>query len=142
MQATVIEALSRVVYFSAFDEPRRAQLAERMIRQHYLPGETLFLEGDPTLGMWIIEHGRIKIFKLNPNGEEHVLRLLGDGEIKAKISITVNHATQKAKAAVEKAGGSISLIERKVIAADEEKRKKSAAKKVASGKKPAAKTEE
>ena len=71
------------------------------------------------------------------------VRLLGDGEIKAKISITVNHATAKAKAAVEKAGGSISVIERKVIAADEEKRKKSAAKKAASGKKPAtAKTEE
>jgi len=70
------------------------------------------------------------------------VRLLGDGEIKAKISITVNHATEKAKAAVEKAGGSISVIERKVIAADEDKRKKSAAKKAASGKKPAAKTEE
>ncbi len=70
------------------------------------------------------------------------VRLLDDGEIKAKISITVNHVTAKAKAAVEKAGGSISVIERKVLAADEEKRKKSAAKKAASGKKPAAKTEE
>lgn len=70
------------------------------------------------------------------------VRLLGDGEIKAKISITVNHATATAKAAVEKAGGSISVIEPKVIAADEEKRKKSAAKKAASGKKPAAKSEE
>ena len=39
------------------------------------------------------------------------VRLLGDGEIKAKIAITVNHATAKAKAAVEKAGGSISVIE-------------------------------
>jgi large subunit ribosomal protein L15 len=66
------------------------------------------------------------------------LRLLGDGELKAKIAITVNHATAKAKAAVEKAGGSVSVIERKVLAADEEKRKKSAAKKAASGKKPAA----
>jgi large subunit ribosomal protein L15 len=66
------------------------------------------------------------------------VRLLGDGEIKAKIAITVNHATAKAKAAVEKAGGSISVIERKVLAADEEKRKKSAAKKAASGKKQAA----
>jgi large subunit ribosomal protein L15 len=66
------------------------------------------------------------------------VRLLGDGVIKAKIAITVNHATAKAKAAVEKAGGSISVIERKVLAADEEKRKKSAAKKAASGKKPAA----
>lgn len=66
------------------------------------------------------------------------LRLLGDGEIKAKISITVNHATAKAKAAVEKAGGSVKVIEVKVLEADEKKRAKSAAKKAAkSGGKPA-----
>ena len=80
MPPTLSEALGRVVYFNAFDESRRAQLAAQMIRQHFLPGETIFLEGDPTLGMWIIERGRIKIYKLNPNGEEHVLRLLGDGD--------------------------------------------------------------
>ena len=66
------------------------------------------------------------------------LRLLGDGEIKAKVSITVNHATAKAKAAVEKAGGSVKVIEVKVLEADEKKRAKSAAKKAAkSGGKPA-----
>lgn len=71
------------------------------------------------------------------------LRLLGDGEIKAKISITVNHASAKAKEAIEKAGGKVTLIEVKVIAADEEKRKKSEAKKAAKDKKPgAAKSEE
>jgi large subunit ribosomal protein L15 len=74
---------------------------------------------------------------------KHGLRLLGDGEIKAKVSITVNHASAKAKEAIEKAGGSVTLIEPKVIAADEEKRKKSEAKKAAKGKKPgAAKSEE
>ncbi|MET0639972.1 MAG: 50S ribosomal protein L15 [Hyphomicrobium sp.] len=74
---------------------------------------------------------------------KHGLRLLGDGEIKSKISITVNHASAKAKEAIEKAGGSITLIEKKVLAADEEKRKKSADKKAAKGKKPgAAKSEE
>ncbi len=71
------------------------------------------------------------------------LRLLGDGEITAKISITVNHASAKAKAAVEKAGGSVTVIEPKILAADEAKRKKSADKKAAKGKKPgAAKSEE
>ena len=73
------------------------------------------------------------------------LRLLGDGEIKAKIAITVNHASANAKAAVEKAGGSVKVLEVKVLAADEAKRKKSAAKKAAKNKKPgaaAAKTEE
>jgi large subunit ribosomal protein L15 len=71
------------------------------------------------------------------------LRLLGTGELKAKLTLTVNHASASAKAAVEKAGGSISLIERKVLAADEAKRKKSAAKKQAvTNKKPAAEKSE
>ncbi len=60
------------------------------------------------------------------------LRLLGTGELKAKVAITVDHATASAKAAVEKAGGSVTLIEKKVLEADEAKRKKTAAKKAKS----------
>ena len=55
--------------------------------------------------------------------------MLGEGELKAKVAITVNHASATARAAVEKAGGSIKLIEKKVLEADEVKRKKTAAKK-------------
>ncbi|MGH1418833.1 MAG: 50S ribosomal protein L15 [Hyphomicrobiaceae bacterium] len=62
------------------------------------------------------------------------LRLLGHGALSAKVDIVVDHATPAAKAAVEKAGGSITLIEKKVLAADEEKRAKSAAKKKAKAK--------
>jgi large subunit ribosomal protein L15 len=57
------------------------------------------------------------------------LRLLGNGELKAKLNLTVNHATASAKEAVEKAGGSIKLIEVKVLEADVAKAKKTAAKK-------------
>lgn len=59
------------------------------------------------------------------------LRLLGTGELSAKVTLVLDHATASAKAAVEKAGGSIKLIEKKVLPADEEKRKKTAAKKAA-----------
>lgn len=62
------------------------------------------------------------------------LRLLGTGELTAKVAITVNHATASAKAAVEKAGGSVTVIEPKVLEADEVKRAKTAAKKSAAGK--------
>jgi large subunit ribosomal protein L15 len=55
--------------------------------------------------------------------------VLGNGEIKAKLTLRVDHATASAKAAIEKAGGSITLIEKKILAADEAKRKKSEAKK-------------
>lgn len=63
------------------------------------------------------------------------LRLLGSGELTSRIDITVNHATPSARAAVEKAGGSVSVIEVKVLEADEAKRRKSAAKKAKTAKK-------
>jgi large subunit ribosomal protein L15 len=70
------------------------------------------------------------------------VRLLGEGELKASLTLTVNHATAAAKAAVEKAGGSIKLIVKKVLPADEAKRKKTAAKKAKNAKaKPAASEE-
>ena len=55
--------------------------------------------------------------------------MLGHGEIKSKLALTVDHASASAKAAIEKAGGSIKLIERKVLPADVAKREKTAAKK-------------
>ena len=74
--------------------------------------------------------------------EKDGVRLLGAGELKAKIQITVNHATAGAKAAVEKAGGSVRLIEVKVHEADEVKRAKTAAKKAKASKKTAKGAEE
>ena len=60
------------------------------------------------------------------------LRLLGSGELNAKVQITVDHATASAKVAVEKAGGTVTVIVPKVLPADEAKRKKTAAKKAKS----------
>jgi large subunit ribosomal protein L15 len=70
------------------------------------------------------------------------LRLLGEGELKAKVALTVNHASKAATAAVEKAGGSIKLIVKKVLPADEAKRKKTAAKRAKSAPKKSAQTDE
>jgi large subunit ribosomal protein L15 len=65
------------------------------------------------------------------------LRVLGGGELKTKLSVTANGASATAKAAIEKAGGSLSIIEVKVLEADEVKRRKTAAKKAGSAKTPA-----
>ncbi|MCL4768296.1 MAG: 50S ribosomal protein L15 [Hyphomicrobiaceae bacterium] len=62
------------------------------------------------------------------------VRLLGSGELTVKVAITVDHATASARAAVEKAGGSVTVIEAKVLEADEAKRRKTASKKAGTGK--------
>ena len=69
------------------------------------------------------------------------MRILGTGELKTKLTVTADGASASAKAAIEKAGGTLNIIEVKVLEADEKKRKKTAAKKA--GKKPgASKSEE
>lgn len=70
------------------------------------------------------------------------LRILGEGELKTKISVTANHATAKAKAAIEKAGGTVNLIVPKVLQADVDKAAKTAAKRAKSAPKKAAASEE
>jgi len=62
------------------------------------------------------------------------LRVLGTGELKSKLSVTANGASASAKAAIENAGGSLKIIEVKILEADEVKRKKTAAKKAGSAK--------
>jgi len=57
------------------------------------------------------------------------VRVLGVGELKTGLKLKVDHATASAKAAIEKAGGAITLIEKKVLPDDEAKRAKTAAKK-------------
>jgi large subunit ribosomal protein L15 len=62
------------------------------------------------------------------------VRLLGGGELKAKLDITVNHVTVSARAAVEKVGGSVTVVEKVLLPADEAKRQRSAAKKAKTAK--------
>jgi large subunit ribosomal protein L15 len=70
------------------------------------------------------------------------VRLLGGGELKAALKLTVNYATPSAREVVEKAGGAVTLIEKKVLAADEAKRAKTAKKKAATAKPKAAASEQ
>lgn len=56
------------------------------------------------------------------------VRLLGNGEIKAKVSIEVDGASKSAVAAVEKAGGSVTIIPARQPQLGPKERKKKAAK--------------
>jgi large subunit ribosomal protein L15 len=69
------------------------------------------------------------------------VRLLGSGELKAKLAFEIAHATAGARAAVEKAGGSVKLLDRETSQRKIEDREKKQAKTKAKGKGRAAKDE-
>ena len=71
--------LTTCPYFDELPNNEIEKLAQVCIRHAFDPGEIVFLEGEPTAGLWLIGQGGVKIFKVNPDGEEHILHLLGAG---------------------------------------------------------------
>jgi large subunit ribosomal protein L15 len=59
-----------------------------------------------------LDHDTLKAAGLARGGKDGV-RLLGKGELKAKLALRVAGASKGAREAVEKAGGSIEIVERK-----------------------------
>ncbi|MBI4590026.1 MAG: Crp/Fnr family transcriptional regulator [Candidatus Rokubacteria bacterium] len=51
------------------------------------PREFLFMEGDPSLWLYIVNSGRVKILKHSRAGKDVVLELLGPGEIFGGIAV-------------------------------------------------------
>ena len=62
-------------------------LAAHFVRRRYGHGELLFSEGDPCRGLYIIESGKLRIFKSSPNGREQVLAVEGPGGSVAELPV-------------------------------------------------------
>ncbi len=74
------ERLAQHVFFDVLQPDQLAWIASQASARTFGAGEMLYLEGDPCSGLWMIEKGGIKVFKLNPEGVEHILHLLGPGD--------------------------------------------------------------
>jgi CRP-like cAMP-binding protein len=76
---TLADFLRSQIYFESLSDEHLRYLAEQCQPHTYAADQTIFLEGEAARGMWLIEEGRVKIFKINPEGEEHIMRLLSSG---------------------------------------------------------------
>jgi len=74
------ELLHRLPYFARLPLARVSALAHQTTHHIFQAGETVFIEGEPSAGLWIIDRGRVKVFRLNLEGREHILQFAGPGD--------------------------------------------------------------
>jgi CRP-like cAMP-binding protein len=90
--------LQHLPYFAPLNAETIARVADSATLHTAAAGETLFMEGEASAGLWLIETGRVKIYKLNTEGQEHILRFLGDNDTFNDIS-ALDGGTNPANAA-------------------------------------------
>ena len=72
-------------YFDDLTENILKDIAERMHLREYQRGDVLFWEGDPCDGLYIVERGSAKIFRLSPQGRQYIVRVLQEGDTFAEV---------------------------------------------------------
>lgn len=82
-----IAALKKVALLADLAESELGFLASAALARHYKPGEMIFSEGDPCEGLYVIESGAVKIFKISPSGREQVLTIEGPGASVAELPV-------------------------------------------------------
>jgi CRP-like cAMP-binding protein len=77
---SLADRLASLPYFRAMSPDRLAALAAQALCRHVAAQEMILVQGEQASGLWVVEEGRVKIFRLSPDGREHILLLVGPGE--------------------------------------------------------------
>ncbi len=73
--------------FAALNDAELEMLASRAGIRSHGAGEILFTEGEQCAGLYILVTGRVRIFKMSPNGREQVLAIEGPGSSIAELPV-------------------------------------------------------
>src|SRR5512146_363374 len=74
-------------YFAVLDDRALDYLAERISEHRFERGETILVEGQPSEGLYVVREGRVRIYKLSPEGREQVLRYCNPGESFNEVAV-------------------------------------------------------
>jgi len=86
-EGTIEEILSKVPAFSDLTPRELREVASIVHRREYRATEPVFYQGDPGLGMYIIQDGEVSIRILDKDGEERELALLTDGDFFGELAL-------------------------------------------------------
>ncbi len=102
------DIVNRCRLFARLKPPARARLAAAAVLHDVAAGTTLFRQGDPCPGVFIVGSGLVRVFKLAPSGKEQVLHIAGPGATFAEAAVIGGFACPAFAEAVE--GSCVALI--------------------------------
>lgn len=101
--STMCQTLAKALIFSSLAEGELSFLAQRTVPRHYAAGESIFSEGEPCSGLYVVECGHVRIFKSSRAGREQVLSIDGPGASFAELPVFDGGSYPASAAAIDDA---------------------------------------
>lgn len=83
----LIDLLKRMPLFAELSEDALARLAKRCVTRTVPAGTVLFATGAECRGLYMVETGRVRIYRTDPDGREQVLHVEGPGRTVAELPL-------------------------------------------------------
>ncbi len=84
---TTIAILRRIPLFKGMRKPELLEFERLMHRRDYREDETVFFEGEPGVGMYIVQEGSVIICKNDGDGQREILAELSKGEFFGELAL-------------------------------------------------------
>lgn len=113
------QILKKSLLFSGLEDEHLEEVAAITVKKAFAKGESIFSEGDPALGFYLMAEGTVKLCKTSPEGKEKVLHFSHPGETFAEAAFFGDgkypaeaKALEKGEALFFPKDGFLGLIER------------------------------
>ena len=84
---SLAELLKHVMLFSGLEDEDRRSVAALAIERRIPAGQVLFREGQAAEGFYVVLDGRVKVYKLSPDGRQQILHVFGPGQAFAEAAM-------------------------------------------------------
>ncbi len=81
------DLLSSIPFFSGLSPMQLGEVGRIAVEKHFNKGQLIFSDGDEGDGFYLIVDGTVKVFKLSPDGKEHILHLFSSGRIFGEVPV-------------------------------------------------------
>ena len=98
---TAEELLMTTPIFSRLNQADRAAVAAVATVRRYPKGETIFEQESPSDALYAIISGRVKIFRMMPNGKDLILEVFGAGDPLGAVALYMDRPFPAAAATLE-----------------------------------------
>jgi CRP/FNR family transcriptional regulator len=79
--------IEHVPIFSSLSRDERLEIIEIAASRSFDKGENIYSTGDLGGKLFVLHTGKVKVYRLNPNGKEQVLRVIEPGEFIGELSL-------------------------------------------------------
>jgi CRP/FNR family transcriptional regulator len=79
--------LSQVDLFNGLSLQELDEITRIISDKQYTKGQVVFSEGDAGIGFYIVISGRVKVYKVSPDGKEQIMHIFGPGKPFAEVPV-------------------------------------------------------